>query len=80
MPRCDTEAMKLHLAEIATQIAPGAHAAILVDRTGWHLAGKLRVTSNITLIPLLAKCPESRPTRKHLAVHARLLRRLEQPH
>ena len=38
MPRCDTEAMNLHLAEIATQIAPGAHAAILVDQAGWHLS------------------------------------------
>ena len=27
MPRCDTEAMNLHLAEIATQIAPGASRA-----------------------------------------------------
>jgi hypothetical protein len=36
MPRCDTEAMNLHLAEIATQIAPGAHAAILVvPRLPW---------------------------------------------
>ena len=61
MARCDTEAMNLHLAEIATQIAPGAHAAILVDRAGWHLSGKLRVPSNITLIPLPAKCPEPNP-------------------
>ena len=39
MPRCNTEAMNLHLAEIATQIAPGAHAALLVDQAGWHLSG-----------------------------------------
>jgi hypothetical protein len=45
MPRCDTEAMNLHLAEIATQIAPGAHAAILVDQAGWHLSGGLNVPS-----------------------------------
>src|SRR5450631_210406 len=32
MPRCDTEAMNLHLAEIATQIALGAHAALLIDQ------------------------------------------------
>jgi hypothetical protein len=38
MPRCDTEAMNHHLAEIATQIAPGAHAALLVDQAGWHLS------------------------------------------
>ena len=38
MPRCNTESMNLHLAEIATQIAPGAHAALLVDQAGWHLS------------------------------------------
>jgi hypothetical protein len=53
--------MNLHLAEIATQIAPGAHAAILVDQAGWHLSRKLRIPSNITLIPLPAKCPELNP-------------------
>ena len=61
MPRCDTEAMNLHLAEIATQIAPGAHAAILVDQAGWHLSGGLNVPSSITLIALPAKCPELNP-------------------
>jgi hypothetical protein len=58
MPRCDTEAMNLHLAEIAAQIAPGRHAVLLLDQAGWHLSGRLRVPSNITLIPLPAKCPE----------------------
>jgi transposase len=61
MPRCDTEAMNLHLAEIATQIAPSAHAALLVDQAGWHLAARLTVPPNITLIPLPAKCPELNP-------------------
>jgi hypothetical protein len=32
MPRCNTEATNLHLAEIATRIAPGAHAVLLIDR------------------------------------------------
>ena len=50
-----------HLAEIATQIAPGAHAALLVDQAGWHLSGGLIVPPNITLIPLPAKCPELNP-------------------
>ena len=61
MPRCDTEAMNLHLAEIATQIAPGAHAALLVDQAGWHLSGRLIVPPSITLIPFPAKCPELNP-------------------
>src|ERR1700733_7030589 len=49
MPRCNTEAMNLHLAEIAAQIAPGAHAALLVDQAGWHLSGRLVMPPNITL-------------------------------
>ena len=53
--------MNLHLAEIATQIAPGAHAALLVDQAGWHLSGLLVMPPNITLIPLPAKCPELNP-------------------
>ena len=61
MPRCNTEAMNLHLAEIAVQIAPGAHAALLVDQAGWHLSGRLVMPPNITLIPLPAKCPELNP-------------------
>src|SRR5208282_5676216 len=47
--------------EIATQIAPGAHAALLVDQAGWHLSSRLTVPPNITLIPLPAKCPELNP-------------------
>jgi hypothetical protein len=61
MPRCDTEAMNFHLAEIATQIAPGAHAAILVDQAGWRLSAGLIVPPNITLIPPPAKCPQLNP-------------------
>jgi hypothetical protein len=61
MPRCNTEAMNLHLAEIATQIAPGAHAVLLVDQAGWHLSDRLIVPPNITMIALPAKCPELNP-------------------
>jgi hypothetical protein len=53
--------MNLHLAEIATQIAPGAHAALLVDQAGWHLSGRLDVPPNITRVLLPAKCPELNP-------------------
>jgi transposase len=61
LPRCDTEAMNLHLAEIASQIASGAHAALIVDQAGWHLSGGLNIPPNITIVPLPAKCPELNP-------------------
>jgi hypothetical protein len=61
LPSCNTEAMNLHLAEIATQVAPGTHAVLLLDRAGWHLSGRLVVPDNITLVPLPPKCPELNP-------------------
>jgi transposase len=61
LPRCNTAAMSLHLAEMATAVAPGAHAALLVDQAGWHLSHKLSVPPNITLVPLPPKCPELNP-------------------
>lgn len=61
LPRCNTAAMSRHLAEIATAVAPGAHAVLLVDQAGWHLSDRLVVPPNITLIPLPPKCPELNP-------------------
>jgi putative transposase len=34
LPACNTEAMNLHLAEIAKAVAAGAHAVLLVDQAG----------------------------------------------
>lgn len=53
--------MSLQLAEIATEVAPGRHAAILLDQAGWHLSAKLVVPENITLVALPPKCPELNP-------------------
>jgi transposase len=61
MPACNTEAMNLHLAEIAREVAPGAHAVLLLDQAGWHLSHRLVVPPNITLVPLPSKCPELNP-------------------
>jgi hypothetical protein len=61
MPRCNIKTMNLHLAEIATEIAPGAHAVLLLDQAGWHTSSRLVVPPNITLVPLPPKCPELNP-------------------
>jgi transposase len=61
LPRCNTAMMQLHLNEIATQVAPGAHALVLLDQAGWHTTGKLDVPENITLIALPPKAPELNP-------------------
>src|SRR5262245_39257545 len=61
LPTCNTEAMNLHLVEIAATVAPGAHAVLLVDQAGWHLSTGLVVPPNITIIALRPKCPELNP-------------------
>ena len=58
-PAANTAAMNAHLAEISTQIAPGAQAVLLLDRAGWHQRGeRLCVPANITLLDLPAYSPE----------------------
>src|SRR5438093_12047784 len=41
LPACNTEAMNLHLAEIAAAVAPAAHALLLVYAAGWHMTPRL---------------------------------------
>ena len=61
-PVANTAAMNAHLAEISTQVAPGAQAVLVLDRAGWHQRGKrLRVPANITLLDLPAYSPELNP-------------------
>src|SRR3954465_14916207 len=50
LPRCDTQAMSLHLAEVSQAVAPGAHGVLLMDRAGWHRAKDLVVPDNLTLV------------------------------
>src|SRR5215211_629981 len=61
LPACNTEAMNLHLAEIAAEVAPGKHAVLVVDQAGWHLSAGLVLPDNITLVVLPPKCPELNP-------------------
>ena len=61
MPRCDTTAMQWHLDEIATQVAPGAHAVVMLDQAGWHTTGKLVAPPNVTLLSLPPRSPELNP-------------------
>jgi hypothetical protein len=61
-PCADTWAMNLHLKEISTQVASGAHALLVCDGAGWHQRGKkLQVPENITLLSLPAYSPELNP-------------------
>src|SRR5712691_2238739 len=58
MPNADTEAMQKHIDEIGRAVTPGAHALIILDKAAWHTTRKLKLPSNLTLLPLPPACPE----------------------
>ena len=61
LPRCNTDAMNLHLTEISVAVATDAHAVLMVDQAGWHLAKDLKTPDNITMMLLPSKSPELNP-------------------
>ena len=61
LPWCNTAMMDLHLAAISADVAPGHHAALLLDQAGWHPSAKLTVPDNIAIVPLPPKSPELNP-------------------
>ena len=61
LPFADTEAMQLHIDEIALHVAKGAHAVLLLDRAGWHTTGNLSWPKNVTPILLPSRSPELNP-------------------
>src|SRR5580704_16880281 len=58
LPFCNTEAMQLHLDEIATKVTAGAHAILILDQAGWHGANELKFHSNPSILQLPPGAPE----------------------
>lgn len=59
LPTVNSEAMTLHLAEIAQAVAPHARAVVLIDGAGWHWeGGTLRGPDNLSLRRLPPYSPE----------------------
>ena len=61
LPFADTQAMQLHIDEIALNVARGAHAVLLLDRAVWHTTGNLRWPKNVSPILLPSRSPELNP-------------------
>lgn len=51
-------AMNLLLEEVATQLPPRTHAAMLIDNAGWHIADEIEVPPTISLVHLPPYAPE----------------------
>ena len=60
-PNVNTGTMNAFLEQFARELPPDVHAAVVLDRAGWHTAGSLGVPANVTLMLLPPKSPELNP-------------------
>ena len=58
LPCVGAAAMQAMLDELSAAVAPDAHAVVLMDRAGWHIAKDLAVPANLTPLFLTAYSPE----------------------
>jgi transposase len=61
MPTVNAEAMNLHLAEVSQCVSERAHAVLVLDGAGWHTSPKLKLPTNISLLPLPRYAPVIKP-------------------
>ena len=73
LPRCNSKAMSLHLAEISLAIKKGAarYPHPWTRPAGTHRTRTSRCLDNITLLHAAAEITRTQPGREHLAVPAR---------
>jgi transposase len=64
LPEATAASMAVFLEHFARELEPGAHAALILDRAGWHVARRLAVPANVTLVPLPAYSPELNPVER----------------
>ena len=62
MPDIGTICMQKHIKEISKNIGEGNPGVIFLNPAAWHTTKKLKLPSNILLLPLLPASPELNPT------------------
>ena len=70
LPHVSTEAVNVLLAGFGAMLAADEHAAMVLDGTGWHTSGDLRVPDNVTLVPPPAYSPQLNPVER-VGLHLR---------
>ena len=64
LPEVSVKAMNEFLARFAATLANDEHAAMVLDRAGWHTAKRLVIPRNVTLVWLPAYSPEINPVER----------------
>jgi transposase len=61
LPFLNARSVSVHLDLIGRKVADGAHAVLLLDGAGFHIAKDLNIPENMTLMKLPAYSPELNP-------------------
>jgi transposase len=61
LPSANSEAMLVHLREIAAQVPPGRHAVVVLDGAAWHTTKNIKIFENLSLLRLPPASPELNP-------------------
>jgi transposase len=64
LPRADTPAMSVFLAEFAKTLPENEHVVMVLDQAGWHGANALEIPDNVTLVTLPPYSPELNPVER----------------
>jgi hypothetical protein len=56
--RIDANQFPTSVGRLIREVAPGAHAILILDQAGWHGAKELKVPPNISLLPSPPRAPE----------------------
>jgi hypothetical protein len=57
LPAVGAAAMQAMVDELSQAVAPDAHAVVLMDRAGWHIAREIEIPANLTPVFLPAYRP-----------------------
>ena len=60
-PHLNTDVVNAFFEQLSKEIPSGVHVALIWDQAGYHTAGKVKVASNVTLVPLPPRSPELNP-------------------
>ena len=63
-PSINTGTMNVFLGMLSKELGPNDHAALIMDRAGWHKARALVVPENITILYLPPYSPELNPVER----------------
>ena len=60
-PHINTEVMNIFLEQFAQEVDPDVHAVMIWDQAGFHTSKQLKLSPNVTVVPLPPYSPELNP-------------------